>query len=70
MDLRNFIGNATKIYVYNSVGQLVLTRHEHLHDLSSSMLNFDVSGLISGEYLVRMVVEGKKDFVKKVSIIH
>jgi spore coat protein A, manganese oxidase len=70
MDMRNFIGNIADIYIYNSMGQMVMTNRQHMHDLRSSMLNLDISGLISGEYLIRMVVEGKKDFVKKVSIIH
>ena len=67
IDLKNYQGKNVAVYLYNTYGQTVLTRH--LEKVGDAPINFDMSKLNEGQYLIRVVSKGKRDAVKMVSII-
>lgn len=69
IDVSNYTDGHASVYIYNSLGQLIQSvQNHHHHSTSSALITFDVSNMVSGTYLVRIVAAGKKDFVKQVSI--
>jgi flavin reductase (DIM6/NTAB) family NADH-FMN oxidoreductase RutF len=66
IDLMAYKGNATDIFMYNSLGQLVQTKH--IDAVSSMLITMDVSEMVVGEYMMRIVSKGKRDVLKPVSI--
>ena len=66
IDLMAYKGNATDIFMYNSLGQLVQTKH--IDAVSSMLITMDVSDMVVGEYMMRIVSKGKRDVLKPVSI--
>ena len=52
----------------NTIGQPVSV--QTYENVSAAPLEMDVSKLMEGQYLLRVVSQGKKDFIKQVFIVH
>jgi spore coat protein A, manganese oxidase len=68
IDLKSYWGQSATIYLYNELGELIVTKQ--VDKVSNDLINMDVSNVISGQYMVRIVSNGKKDFIQQVTVTH
>ena len=66
--LTDYKDSPVSIYLYNSLGQPLLTKHADAG--SSDVIQLDVSDIPVGQYLMRVASKGKKDVTKNVSVSH
>ncbi len=62
IDLTNYKGLAVNLFVYNRLGQTVIT--QQIEKVADGLIQIDVSNQQVGNYLVRIVSKGKRDETK------
>jgi hypothetical protein len=68
IDLKGYADNPVSVYLYNTMGQLMLVKH--LESAKSGLIQMDVTNIPVGQYLMRVVSKDKKDVTKQVSVSH
>jgi hypothetical protein len=63
VDLKQYIGQAATLYIYNQFGKVVKT--EQIATATALPVRLDMSAETAGQYLVRVMSKGKRDAVKK-----
>ena len=67
IDLKNYVGKDVALYLFNSVGQPVLTKQMGIIG-NTTVMDVDVSMLNHGHYLVHIVARGKRALLKQLYI--
>ncbi len=62
IDLTNYKGKAVSLFVYNHLGQAVIT--QQIDNVTDGLIQVDVSNQHMGNYLVRIASKGKRDETK------
>ena len=63
VDLKQYNNKAVQLYMYNNLGQLILT--QAVEKASNTPVHLDLNSKISGSYILRITSQGKKDLIKK-----
>ena len=62
IDLSNYKGSAVSLFVYNHLGQAVIT--QQIDKVSDGVIQIDISNQQMGNYLLRVYSKGKRDETK------
>jgi hypothetical protein len=68
IDLQHYEGQAATLYIYNNFGYLIQTKS--IERVSKTPIHIDFDQPSSGQYLLRVVSQGRKDVVKKFMVQH
>jgi endo-1,4-beta-D-glucanase Y len=63
VDLKQYEGKAVTLQVYNSFGKLMTT--QQVDKATSATVHIELGAQVSGEYLLRVTAQGRRDAVKK-----
>jgi hypothetical protein len=63
VDLKQYAGKAVTLQVYNSFGKLMTT--QQVDRATSATVHVELGAQASGEYLLRVTTQGRRDVVKK-----
>ena len=66
LDLKQYKGLGTSIYLYNSFGQQV--QFMNIDKVGDGIVHLDVSVQGTGNYILRVTAKGKRDVTKQVII--
>ena len=63
VDLKSYEGKKVTLYIYNQVGKLILT--QQIKRASATPIHLDIDKQTSGQMLLRVTAEGRKEVTKK-----
>ncbi|MBL7814374.1 MAG: RICIN domain-containing protein [Saprospiraceae bacterium] len=66
VNLSEYTGKAVDIVIYNTFGKVV--SREHIDNVANSVYKIDVNEFATGQYLIRVSAEGKRDAAQQVMI--
>jgi hypothetical protein len=66
IDMKQYEGKAVNIYLYNTLGKVMKTMN--IEKASSTPQRIDIQGFTTGQYMIRIQAEGKRDVLRQVII--